>query len=368
MRNKNIGERQRWLVSGAAVVALAALITGSVVAASAAAPVNTGEPTIKGSPLVGKDLTGSAGSWTGTAISYSYRWLRCNENAANCVGITGATSKKYRVISADLGATIRFEATGKNAEGTAIGTSNPTAVITTTGGVPASTAPPKISGTATIGSTLTAATGTWVGDAPITYSFQWRRCDAGGNACKDIGQATKSTFRITDKEAGSTIRIEVIAKNSRGTGTAFSEQTAVVPGGGGGGGGGVINLPGGGKSIDVKDVPAGERLIVNAVVFAPNPVKSRTNPIKVTITVKDTRGYFVRNALVFIRSTPILTSTPTDAPTQTDGKVAYSIQPTSSFPLRNGYNVQFFVKAYRKGDPTLAGVSGSRLVQVATAK
>ena len=53
---------------------------------------------------------------------------------------------------------------------------------------------------------------------------------------------------------------------------------------------------------------------------------------------------------------------------QTDGKVAYSIQPTSSFPLRNGYNVQFFVKAYRKGDPTLAGVSGSRLVQVATAK
>jgi hypothetical protein len=28
--------------------------------------------------------------------------------------------------------------------------------------------------------------------------------------------------------------------------------------------------------------------------------------------------------------------------------------------------VQFFVKAYRKGDPTVAGISGTRLVQVAT--
>ena len=67
-------------------------------------------------------------------------------------------------------------------------------------------------------------------------------------------------------------------------------------------------------------------------------------------------------------STPILTSTPTDAPTATDGKVSYAVDPTSSFPLKNGYNVQFFVKAYRKGDPMLAGISGTRLVQVATAK
>ena len=76
----------------------------------------------------------------------------------------------------------------------------------------------------------------------------------------------------------------------------------------------------------------------------------------------------MRNAFVFLRSTPILTSTPTDAQTAQDGNVAYAVNPTSSFPLSNGYNVQFFVKAYRKGDPTLAGVSGTRLVQVATAK
>ena len=83
--------------------------------------------------------------------------------------------------------------------------------------------------------------------------------------------------------------------------------------------------------------------------------------------MKDTRGYYVRNAFVFVRSTPILTSTPTDAQTATDGRISYAVMPRSDFPLRNGYSVQFFVKAYRKGDPTLAGISGTRLVQVATA-
>ena len=115
------------------------------------------------------------------------------------------------------------------------------------------------------------------------------------------------------------------------------------------------------KSIDVTDVPKGERLIVNTVTFNPSPVRSRGQSITVTITVKDTRGYFVRNAYVFLRSTPIVTSTPSDAQTATDGKITYSVVPESDFPIKNGYSVQFYVKAYRKGDPSLAGVSGTRL-------
>ncbi len=135
----------------------------------------------------------------------------------------------------------------------------------------------------------------------------------------------------------------------------------------GGGGGGIVNLPNGGKSVDVVDIPAGERLIVQTVDFSPGPVRSRTPPITVTVTVKDTRGYYVRNAYVFLRSTPILTSTPTDAQTATDGRITYAVTPRSDFRLKNGYSVQSFVKAYRKGDPTLAGISDTRLVQVATA-
>jgi hypothetical protein len=42
--------------------------------------------------------------------------------------------------------------------------------------------------------------------------------------------------------------------------------------------------------------------------------------------------------------------------------------PLRSFPLRRLGHVQFFVKAYRSGDPALAGVAGYRLVQVRTGR
>ena len=56
----------------------------------------------------------------------------------------------------------------------------------------------------------------------------------------------------------------------------------------------------------------------------------------------------------------------TDAPTGDNGMVTYRITPQSDFPIKNGYSVQFYATAYRKGDPTLGGIYGSRLVQVAT--
>jgi hypothetical protein len=103
------------------------------------------------------------------------------------------------------------------------------------------------------------------------------------------------------------------------------------------------------------------------VVFSPSTVRSRSQQIVVKITVRDTRNYFVRNAIVFIRSTPLVTSSGDDQKTATDGTISYSLQPEPDFPLKNGYSVQFFVKAYRAADPTLAGISGTRLVQVKTA-
>ena len=66
------------------------------------------------------------------------------------------------------------------------------------------------------------------------------------------------------------------------------------------------------------------------------------------------------------RLPPLLTSSGDNGFTSTDGWITYSLQPLSSFPLRNGYKVQFFVMAYRKGDPGLGGIYGSRLVQVTT--
>jgi hypothetical protein len=132
----------------------------------------------------------------------------------------------------------------------------------------------------------------------------------------------------------------------------------------------VITLPSGERSIPVTSIPADQRLVVSDVRFSPNPVRSRTAPISVRVRVKDTRGYVVRNALVFARSTPLVTrAVRPQQPTATDGWVTFTMQPRFSFPQpRNGFNVQFFVKAYRQGDPPLAGVAAYRLVQVRLAR
>jgi hypothetical protein len=357
---------------------VAALATALLLAAAAtspgrtgAGPTNTVDPSISGVAIVGRTLDGNRGQWSGAGITYAYSWLRCKASAgddsstANCTAIAGATKTTYKLASADLGFRIRFRVTGSTKGGNTIATSAATSVVTTESGAPASSSAPTISGSPLVGSTLSGSTGSWVGDEPITYSYRWLRCDAAGNACKELSGKTTSSYKVVQADVGNTLRLRVIAKNSRGQSDAFSNATDVVKDSGGGQG--IITLPNGEKSVDVKDVPKGERLIVETVQFNPNPVRSRTSPIEVRIKVEDTRNYVVRAAYVFFRSTPILSSTPTDAQTATDGWITYSIQPRSDFPLKTGYSVQFFVKAYRKGDPTLAGIAGSRLVQVATA-
>ena len=97
-------------------------------------------------------------------------------------------------------------------------------------------------------------------------------------------------------------------------------------------------------------------------------MRSRSTPLAIRVKVKDTRGYVVRDVLVFLRSTPLVTSTPSEQRTGSDGTITYTVQIGPDFPIRNGYNVQFFVKAHRQGDNPLGGVGGYRLVQVATAR
>ena len=347
---------------GAVVVLVAASVaTGR----SQAAPKNTKEPFIAAPYLVqvGTSLSGNKGSWSGTApISYYTTWLRCNDNAEACKKIAGAENKaSYTVVNADVNHTIRFYVTASNADGKATAESNATAEIPAKAGAPVESAPPSISGQAVVGKTLTATTGTWKGDQPISYSFKWQSCTTNLSSCSANG-ATGNTYTVAAGDVGKRIRVRVTAKNSAGETAGLSDPTDVVSSSGGGGGGGGGN----GSSVPVTSLVGGDRLVVDTVQFSPNPVSSTSQPIRVTIKVKDNKGKLVRDAFVSIVSTPVLTSTPTAAQTDSNGTVVYTITPRSNFPLKTGYSVQFYVKAYREGDPTLAGVSGGRLVQVAT--
>ncbi|MGE5275014.1 MAG: S8 family serine peptidase, partial [Verrucomicrobiota bacterium] len=89
---------------------------------------------------------------------------------------------------------------------------------------PANTAQPAISGSAVVGQTLQASTGTWT-NSPTSYGYQWQRCDSSGANCPAISGATLSSYLVVSADVGSTLRVEVTASNSLGSGTATSTQT-----------------------------------------------------------------------------------------------------------------------------------------------
>ena len=93
---------------------------------------------------------------------------------------------------------------------------------------PVNTSPPIISGTPQDGQTLTASTGSWSGTQPITYGFQWQRCDSGGANCVVIAGATGPTYLATSVDVGRTLRVVVTATNSAGSAGATSAATTVV--------------------------------------------------------------------------------------------------------------------------------------------
>ena len=73
-----------------------------------------------------------------------------------------------------------------------------------------------------------AAPGSWVG-APTTFQYAWLRCNAAGALCGTIDGATGPTYALGPADGGSTMRVEIFAKNDLGTSLpAYSAPTALV--------------------------------------------------------------------------------------------------------------------------------------------
>jgi hypothetical protein len=354
--------RASLLLTAAFALGVGALVlpTAGGASAQATGPKNTGEPAISGRAEQGRTLATTQGSWTGsTPMSFAYHWVRCGTDGglpdgSNCVFIAGATKSRYTLVGADVGFRMRVRVTASNSAGSATAASNPTAAVV---GAPVNTAIPSIQGSLVTGSVITANPGAWTGREPIQFAYRWLRCDTAGGNCITVG--TGRTYRLGSADLNHKMRLRIIATNAIGSRTAESGESAVVtaplPAG-------AVKLPSGAISIPATSVPSDQRMYVAQVGFQPNPVRSRKHVLRVQVAIKDTRGYVVRDAMVFLRSTPRVT-TGGRQPTAMDGTVTFELVPLSTFPAKRG-NVQFFVKAYRTGDPPLAGVAGYRLVQV----
>lgn len=98
---------------------------------------------------------------------------------------------------------------------------------------PTNTAQPTITGTASLGQTLSAAPGTWTGDP--TFSYQWVRCPTSGGAadgsdCAVIGGASTTAYIVSPSDVGSRLRVRVTGANGDGSATAASNATDTVGG------------------------------------------------------------------------------------------------------------------------------------------
>ena len=183
---------------------------------------------ITGSAKEGQLLSASTGTWTGTPpLMYAYQWQACNTYGSSCANITGATGSTYRLVSGQVGKTLKVVVTATNAGGNPCGaTSAATATVTT--GPPVNTALPVISGTAKDGQVLSASSGTWAGTATITYAYQWQACNSTGGSCANIPGATGTSYTVVPGNVGGTLQVIVTASNAVGSAAATSVRTAVV--------------------------------------------------------------------------------------------------------------------------------------------
>ena len=183
-------------------------------------PANAAVPTFTGTPTQGNTLTLDTGTWTGTApIDFDVVWQRCDLAGDNCVAIPGATGTTYTLTGDDVDATIRALVTASNAGGVAGATSVPSATVTV--GRPP-TPRSRHHRHPVEGETLTADDGGWTGTQPLTFTYQWRRCDELGDNCVNIAGATDPAYTLTGDDVGVIIRVLVTAANDAGTASAAS--------------------------------------------------------------------------------------------------------------------------------------------------
>jgi GH25 family lysozyme M1 (1,4-beta-N-acetylmuramidase) len=166
---------------------------------TAAAAVGTGlwiaHWTSKGSPLV------PAKNWNGEGWSF-WQWT-------NCVSVPG----------------IKHCTDGDRMNGTQLSS---VAIEPFPSGVPLLSTPPTIVGAPQAGKLLAAVPGAWEGGKPITFTYQWRQCDAAGADCTAISGATRESYRPVSADVGHSVKVFVTATSAAGTAVSTSVPTAAV--------------------------------------------------------------------------------------------------------------------------------------------
>jgi hypothetical protein len=223
---------------------------------------------------------------------------------------------------------------------------------------PVNQRPPTISGTAQVGSTLTARDGEWTGN-PTNFAYAWRRCDTDGGSCSTISGAADKTYVLKQVDQGNTIRLRVTARNGDGQTAATSVPTAVVQ----------AAAPPTANPCDknppvANDLKPPERLLVAGQQVSPSVVGGSTQTIVARFRITACDGKPIQGALVYVTAVPYnMFSVPPEATTGADGWAELRMNRERGFPASQKQQLLvMFVRARGPGGNLLGGISPRRLV------
>ena len=140
-------------------------------------------PTGETVPELGDILFASAGTWTGSfPMTFTYSWAKCPAPirwTGRAPRSPGATLSFFTVPASLYGFRIRVRVTATNSAAAVAQTSAATEIVSAT--APSLSVTPPIQGQNVVGQTLSVGTGTWLGSTPLTFTYQWKRCNPVGD-------------------------------------------------------------------------------------------------------------------------------------------------------------------------------------------
>jgi uncharacterized protein YukE len=207
-----------------------------LVAPATATFVSTVQPAVTGAVQTGRTLQADNGAWSKGPTTFTYSWLRCNQNGRICTPITGATASSYVVTAADGGHALVALVTASSGAATAAALSSaatsapagPGATTTTSTPGPKNSSPPTVTGSAVQGSRLTATAGTWSGTGTVAYAYQWYRCNTTGAKCSSVHGATAGTYTLAAADVAHTVGLTVNATDTAGKASAYASLLGPV--------------------------------------------------------------------------------------------------------------------------------------------
>jgi len=187
----------------------------------------TGVPSVPDAPAVLHTIAGdksvtltfdTPGDDGGSAIT-RYEYSIDGGLTWTTLDVTGEPHHSATITGLTAGTGYTFQVRAVNAVGVGPDLAGAAVTPTSTPEIPRSTDPATITGTDTVGHTLTCARGDWASD-PSHYGYQWTRDGV------KIRGATHSTYRLRDSDEGHDLSCTVTATDADGA--ARSTTTAVT--------------------------------------------------------------------------------------------------------------------------------------------